>query len=325
MFQPVPLTDLNLHTTKTDLRVSSYLNDNKDAASYMLAGYPDDEGIKRNGGRLGACLGPNSIREFLFKMTPPAFRGAEYDLPLLHDLGNLSLDSDIASRHDLAIQSLNQNVAISQKLIALGGGHDYGYVDGKHFLDQHRDSTLRPIIFNFDAHLDVRPLNHGITSGTPFYRLLELGGFDFYEIGIQEQCNSKDHLEWLKNKGGQVISFKDLYSDSTHSPCSVLNFKRFKNILEHESNDLRPCYISVDIDAFSNAYAMGCSQSFATGLDPMGFFQMFQFLLDRFDVKVLGIYEVSPPLDQDHRTAKLAAQIAYKFLHHFRSPLQESL
>lgn len=322
MFEVISLEALNLNTTKKDLRVQSYLNlEHQEAADFILAGYPDDEGIKNNSGRPGASLGPNAIREFLFKMTPPAFRNPDTALPILFDLGNLKTsDTDLASRHEVAISTLDQTLTKNQRLISFGGGHDYGYVDGKWFLDQYGSSSnskIKPIIFNFDAHLDVRPLTQGITSGTPFYRLLELGGFDFYEIGIQEQCNSLEHIQWLRDKGGQIISFRELYSDSEHYPCQNLNFNRFKRILETEIDPLRPCFISVDIDAFSNAFAMGCSQSFATGFDPMGFFQMFCFLLDQFDVRGLGIYEVSPPLDQDHRTAKLAAQIAYKYIHHF--------
>lgn len=315
MFQPISLEELNLKTTKTDVRVVSYLSPQIEGSDFLLAGYPDDEGISNNSGRPGARQAPNAIREFLFKMTPPLFRADQAHLPLLHDLGNLSTQPDLASRHEVAISTLSSSIEATQKWISLGGGHDYGFVDGSVFLNHFESSSLRPLIFNFDAHLDVRPMHNGITSGTPFYRLLERGGFDFYEIGIQEQCNSKEHLEWLKSKGGQVISLADLYTDHERYPQAPLNFTRFKKTLESETNPLRPCFVSVDIDAFSNAYAMGCSQSFATGLEPMGFFQMFCFILDHFDVRGLGIYEVSPPLDQDQRTAKLAAQIAYKFLH----------
>ena len=37
---------------------------------YMIFGYPDDEGIRLNGGRPGSALAPNLIRQFLYKMTP---------------------------------------------------------------------------------------------------------------------------------------------------------------------------------------------------------------------------------------------------------------
>lgn len=36
-----------------------------------LLGYPDDEGIRLNGGRPGAQDGPDRIRQFLYRLTPP--------------------------------------------------------------------------------------------------------------------------------------------------------------------------------------------------------------------------------------------------------------
>ena len=62
---------------------------------------------------------------------------------------------------------------------------------------------------------------------------------------------------------------------------------------------------------------MGCSQSWPTGFTPNELLPLFDLIYKNTDVRVLGLYEVSPPLDQDGRTAKLAAQIIYQFLSHF--------
>ncbi|MEK7355711.1 MAG: arginase family protein, partial [Bdellovibrionota bacterium] len=63
-----------------------------------------------------------------------------------------------------------------------------------------------------------------------------------------------------------------------------------------------------------SAVAPGCSQSWATGLMPREFFATFELIVTRLDVRALGLYEVSPPLDQDDRTSKLAAQIAHHYI-----------
>jgi len=76
----------------------------------------------------------------------------------------------------------------------------------------------------------------------------------------------------------------------------------------------RPVFLSIDIDGFSNAVAPGASQSWATGFLPKDFFQVFNLLRLRLDVRLLGIYEVSPPLDLDAQTAKLAAQIMHRLI-----------
>jgi formiminoglutamase len=76
----------------------------------------------------------------------------------------------------------------------------------------------------------------------------------------------------------------------------------------------RPTYISLDIDSFSTAYAMGCSQAWPTGFSPQELFPVLNVIFSRLDVQVLGVYEVSPPLDQDEKTVKLAAQVIHQYI-----------
>lgn len=217
-------------------------------------------------------------------------------------------------RHQSVSQAIAETLPLGARWIGLGGGHDYGYADGAGFLKANPNSKLRPLVINFDAHLDVRPTDQGLTSGTPFYRLLtdeQLPAFDFYEIGIQRQCNSKVHIDWAKEHKAHILYFEDMMMKG--DPIA-------NQILDHLADALtqkRPTYLSVDIDCFSTAYAMGCSQAWPTGFTPADLFPVLNILFSRLDVQVLGIYEVSPPLDQDERTVKLAAQI----IHQFTGPL----
>jgi formiminoglutamase len=76
----------------------------------------------------------------------------------------------------------------------------------------------------------------------------------------------------------------------------------------------RPVFLSIDIDAFSSAFAPGASASYPVGLDPAEFIGLLPWMSKTWDIKGLGIYEVSPPLDQDNRTSKLAAILIHNFL-----------
>ncbi|MCB0355998.1 MAG: formimidoylglutamase [Bdellovibrionales bacterium] len=289
----------------TDLRLGDIYNQTTLAqCPIVLAGYPDDEGIILNGGRKGAALGPNTIRKYLSKMTP---NRAINDFPKFYDIGNLNIENDLEHRHEEVIKICHSFLNQSKKWISLGGGHDYGYPDGAAFLKTYKQS--QPVVINFDAHLDVRPTDKGITSGTPFYRLLnEFNNFDFFEIGIQEQCNSFAQRQWCQDMGGKILTFNELY-DSKSSP--VQNFMTF---LKGVANTHRPTFVSLDIDVFSASHAMGCSQSWPLGITAHDFLLFFEYIISSFDVRALGIYEVSPPLDLDDRTSKLAAQIIYRFL-----------
>ncbi len=306
MFEKVNLDTILGHDKKTDPKLADYLSQNLDSSDFVVLGFPDDEGIAMNGGRIGAALAPNLIRKYLYKMRPQFL--STQNPPTIYDYGNLKLEKDLVSRHKTAITYLERLMDQGKTIISLGGGHDYGYVDGKSFLNFCSDSTNKPLIINFDAHFDVRPLDKGITSGTPFYRLLEEDVFDFVTIGIQEQCNTQVHYDYLRSKGGQVLFLADLLEHGSFAFAKFLDF--FKNLKIKDTT----CFISVDIDAFANAFAPGASQSFATGLNPDWFFCMLEYLLENYYVRALGIYEVSPPLDFDDHTSKLAALIAYRFI-----------
>lgn len=268
----------------------------------VILGYPDDEGVHLNGGRVGAALGPAEIRNWLYRMTPHPAR----KIQSFADAGNLVSKQQIEHRHQAAIKKAT-DLLKHHKILSLGGGNDYAYCDGLAFLETHDNG----IIINVDAHLDVRDLSNGPTSGTPFFRLLESKHkFDFLELGIQTQCNSKNHWQYVEKKNGQIITAEEL----SESPLSFLDYTL------QATGDLflktRPVFLAIDIDAFAWPYAAGASQSWPLGILPHDFMPFLNFLLKRMDVRGLGIYEVAPPLDTGHGTAKLAAQLAHNFLHY---------
>ena len=280
---------------------------------FYLGGFPDDEGVLQNGGRTGASKGPDSIRNRLYRMTPPPFQEFPPDQFQLFDVGNLNCaEPSLQKRHEQAADKAFEALGSSDnsRWIGLGGGHDYGFPDGDAFMRHALSGTKRPVVINFDAHLDVRPLKEGnvISSGTPFFRLLEKypGQFDFLEVGLQPYCNSRSHFQWLLERGGKALTMEQIRS--SHRNLSELIFD------ELGEGQNRPCFLSVDIDAFSSSVAPGCSQSWPGGLMPHEYFPSMKALCNNFHVSTLGIYEVSPPLDQDEQTAKLAAEIIYQFL-----------
>lgn len=278
----------------------------------FLAGYPDDEGIQLNGGRTGASQAPDTIRKYLYKMTPPYFSD---QIQRIVDIGNLNQSPSLEKKHDIAKSFVLNCLQTGHPYIAMGGGHDYAYSDGAGFLES-QSQNKKPLIINFDAHLDVRPLDRGLSSGTAFYRLIEKFGnnFDLAQIGIQSHCNSADHIRWVKSRGAKVLNLESI----------LLNPQPLVTQIREFLGDwlyLRPTYVSIDIDGFSSAFAMGCSQAWATGFEPNTFYPLLLDLCEQLDVQVFGLYEVSPRLDKDDRTSKLAAQLIYHYLYPFsRSP-----
>lgn len=268
---------------------------------FALLGFPDDEGIFLNGGRPGAQAAPREIRTFLYKMTPH-LQSAR--LPKILDLGDLvDKEKSLAERHEKGRELTRLLASSGKPWISLGGGHDYGYCDGAGFLDIYKNDA---VLINFDAHMDVRPTDRGFNSGTPFHRVLSefSGQVDFAEIGIQNQCNSKSHILWAENKGATVFTLDHVLQDGL---LGIL--KKFM-----QGKEKKKIFLSIDIDAFTSMVAPGCSQSWTTGLTSQDFLEGLLWLTQSFDVRGLGIYEVSPPLDTDNRTSKWAALILHNYI-----------
>ncbi len=269
--------------------------------SLIVIGYGDDEGTQLNGGRLGSKEAPDKIRQYFYKTTPYDTRQQlEKKNNFLFDLGNLKIDGDLKSRHEKAKTTAYHLFKDQNRLLTLGGSHDYAYADGAAFLQAFASKKTKPLIVNFDAHSDCRPTDKGLNSGTPFYRLLsEFGGqFDFIEVGLQKLCNSKTYVDWARSKKAQLF-----FNDENVKAMSAL-----KKALSKK----RPVWVSIDLDAFGSIWAVGTSNNWPFGMTLEQFQPFYNLLLSK-DVKGLGLYEVVPILDSSDVTVKLAASLAHSF------------
>lgn len=284
---------------------NSYLGSHSslDSSDLFLWGYPDHEGIALNGGRIGADKAPDRIRQFFYKMTP---HWQVQNLPRISDLGNLMPLGSLGDRHLLGRAAAQALTMQNKNWISLGGGHDYGYADGSGFISACLNKKQRPLIINIDAHMDVRPVTQNFHSGTPFYRLLTEfeNEFDLIEVGIQGQCNSRDHIAWAKQRNVKIITIENI------KKLGLLQCLK-ETLLSHSQ---QPLWLSLDIDGISSNEAPGCSQAWTTGIESIQIFELMTWLSRSLRWNAFSIYEVSPELDQDNRTSKLAALLMFHFL-----------
>jgi formiminoglutamase len=136
----------------------------------VLIGFPQDEGVRRNGGRPGAARVPAEIRRCLYRLPPfdPAVE-VEVGRGLL-DLGDVSIHGDLEQSQQALAAVVAAVLAAGSVPIVLGGGHETA---NGHYLGP--GEAGRPAgIVNLDAHLDVRPLLEGRGhSGSLFRQALE--------------------------------------------------------------------------------------------------------------------------------------------------------
>ena len=270
--------------------VSFEWKDYKDSEIVIL-GCPQDEGVARNNGRIGAALAPDVIRSQFYELTNFGISRK------IFDLGNTKIQPILEETHDLHTKIVEQVLRDNKLLIVLGGGNDVSYADGAAMANVYGADDWQA--FNIDAHFDVRadsPRN----SGTPYRQLLEekfLSAKNFYEVAYQIQANSKIYYDYLQNLGAGCISLDEF-------EISKLKSQIKKNL---------PVFWGFDTDAVRASDAPGVSAPSPIGLSAKNFIELAETAANFENTKMIEFTEVNPNFDIDNRTAKLVAIAMHAF------------
>ncbi len=289
---------------RNDIRLGEIVPGTKyEEANIIILGCPQDEGVKRNGGRVGAKLAPDAIREQFYRLTPFGIHHK------IFDLGNLELKNSLEETHD-ELNSITKTVLESgKKLIMLGGGNDISYPDGKAMAEVFGAGNWLGV--NVDAYLDVRADTER-SSGTPYRQLLEenLIRPDYlYEIAYQPQYVSPQYYRYLQNKNVNMVSFEQLRSRET-ADLELRELMRQKFV--HHSQSLT-AFFGFDMHAIRSSDAPGTSVPSPVGLRSGEFLDLVQFAAKLVNTKIIEFTEVNPNFDVDHRTTKLVAVAMHRF------------
>ncbi|MBD1429668.1 MULTISPECIES: formimidoylglutamase [Sphingobacterium] len=273
----------------------------------VILGFCCDEGVRRNQGREGAKAAPDYLRKILANL-PVHF------IPeiALVDAGNINTNGyDLESAQEALVMAVQKIRTLGGKPLLIGGGHEITY---GHFKGLHQPNRKTGII-NLDAHLDMRPLLDGKgNSGTSFYQLnKEL--FDngeklkYLAIGIQEISNTKGLIDYAQTQGVEIINSNEIYAE---------NLASIQNKIKHFADQVDELYLTIDMDAFSAAFAPGVSAVAYNGIIPdVTFYNMLDFIYQQPKLINLDIAELNPRFDLDERTARLAANLIFQYLQKF--------
>jgi len=268
-----------------------------------LLGLPDDTGVKRNRGRPGAREGPHAFRAALAKLGargPALPEGTA--LPRVFDAGDvIPAGDDIDLTHDRVTKATTALLQAGLLPVAIGGGHDLTFPFVRALTLQHE--TLVGV--SFDPHLDVREQTG---SGMPFRKLLELPAVREHHIfGFDPLVNTLEHASWFTTHGGCI-------HNSTQHGFDPQDLDR---TLKATDGQPHPRYVSFDMDVLDASCAPGVS-----AMNPAGWPSSTGILAAHMAgrsplVRCFDIMELSPPNDQQGRTARLAAALFLAFLQGF--------
>ncbi len=231
----------------------------------VLLGFPIDEGVRRNGGRIGAAGGPDAIRGWLYRLTPmDAPSGLNIRTVHLLDWGNLRpLQTLEESQRALGL-AVGHILGKGAVPIVLGGGHETAF---GHFLG-YVNAGIRPAIVNLDAHLDVRPAIGGLsTSGTSFRQAMQherapLEPGRYACLGLQAPSVSREHWEFCRLRGDILVTAEEMRGRSSEMLARTCTaFEQLE----------KPIYLSVDADVAAAADVPGVSTPILPALRGMNY------------------------------------------------------
>lgn len=272
----------------------------------VLIGFPQDEGVRRNQGRVGAAEAPHEIRRSLYRLTPgdPAHERDLTGTPPL-DVGNVRIAGALEQTQDALAEVVLGVLCRGAVPIVLGGGHEtaYGVYLG------YVAAGMAVGIVNIDAHLDVRPLIDGKGhSGSPFRQAIEhpaapLGRYVC--LGAQPHVISREHLRYAQEHGS-VVRWQDELRPSLAHHLAVEG--------ERMAGLGLAVHLSIDADAVTMADVPGVSAPNPAGLDGADVLGAARLAGGSLEVTGLDLVEINPRHDRDGQSARWGALLVWNFL-----------
>jgi formiminoglutamase len=274
----------------------------------VLVGFPQDEGVRRNGGRPGAAEAPREVRRWLRRLTPwDGSCDTTLTEPPPLDAGDVAARSSLEEAQEALAVAVGAMLASGAVPVVLGGGHETAF---GHYGGYVRAGKPAGII-NLDAHLDLRPVEGGRGhSGTPFRQALEhltrpLPGPHYVCLGAQPQSVSRDHLLHARRQGCVVRWHDEVRADLGHA------FAEQRDRLAAAGCQL---YVSLDADVVRAADVPGVSAPNVAGLPGDAVLACVRLAGRSPQVSSFDLVEINPRHDQDGRSARWAALALWHFL-----------
>lgn len=284
-------------------RVVTHAEKDYPFSDIVIVGCPQDEGVRRSGGRPGASEAPAAIRQQFYALTTMNVKKR------IFDLGDIRVGDSLEATHANQLEVVSQLLRDGKRVIILGGGNDISYPDGCAMAEVFGQEWW--ICINIDSHLDVR-IADAANSGTPYRQLLEGGHLlptYFYEVGFQSHFCSPVYYEYIRGLGVHRIELELLRSRS--EPDLELKEQIRENFIGHSSS--LNTFFGFDMDAVRMSDAPGTSAPSPLGLKASEFIQLVMYAASLANTKIIEFTEVCPPLDIDDRTARLVAIGMHRF------------
>ena len=272
----------------------------QEAAGVVLFGFACDEGVRRNKGRIGAAGAPLVVRKLLantaWHLSRPVYDGGDVSCP----------DGDLDAAHGRLAERVAAALNLGHFPLVLGGGHEvaFGSWSG---LNRHLGGSGKIGIINFDAHFDLRMKLELASSGTPFFQIAEQCAaegtpFHYACLGVAETANTQALFARADELG--VWYVKDEAMNERALPTLQSGLDAFIARCDH-------LYLTIDLDVLPGAVMPGVSAPAARGVELAVIEPLIAHIRASGKLRLADLAEYNPTLDQDNRSARVAARLVH--------------
>ncbi|MGY6039185.1 formimidoylglutamase [Aeromonas sp. AE23HZ002T15] len=271
------------------------------APGVALVGFACDEGVRRNKGRVGAAQAPQAIRKMLansaWHLSQPVY-----------DSGDLACeDGDLDAAHDRLAERVARLLGEGHFPLVLGGGHEvaFGSWSG---LNRHLKQQGRMGIINLDAHFDLRRKVEQASSGTPFFQIAEQcaaqgSAFHYACLGVAETANTAALFARAEALGAWHVL------DEAMTPADLPELLNGLDAFIARCDHL---YLTIDLDVLPGAVMPGVSAPAARGVELAVIEPLIAHIRASGKLRLADLAEYNPSLDQDNRSARVAARLIHQ-------------
>ena len=192
--------------------------------------------------------------------------------------------------------------------LIIGGDHAITAPAVRAYCGAHPEQQVG--LIHFDAHNDVRVMDHGPTNGTPIRGILESGvrvrGSNLVQFGIHGFMNASYYKRWVEGQGGTIYTARAIRQKGIEP--------MIRRALEVAGDGTDAIYVTVDIDVLEVGYAPGTAAATADGLAPADLFEALFILGQDPRVAAIDFVELDPTRDVAEITTRTFGSAILTFL-----------
>lgn len=278
-----------------------------DLAKVILTGIPFDKNASIG---KGASLAPKRLRELSYDNPATTMDGIIISEAKIFDSGDVVYENESNQDYFKKIEEhLYKTLKTDKFNLVFGGDHSVAIGTQEAFKKYALSKGKIPAIIHIDAHPDICDSYEGTiySHACPIKRAIDNGYETKNIVIIGARSYEEQEVHYLA-KHPEIKVYKSSY-------INEFGISHMLNEIKAKFDDKYLIYLSYDIDANDPSFAPGTGTPETFGLHSKTVLDIIVSLIRDFNVQMMDIVEIAPPLDNNDITSWLALKTLYEVLY----------